>query len=85
MPKIYVAFQTAGPSVGQRLATGSIETLKKKMRPVKASEWTVATYNMKHAVSTLCDIIEDLMSIDYEVLVLEKMIVNEAGQVRKVV
>ena len=83
MPKIYVAFQTAGPTVGQRLATGSITTLKKKMRPIKASEWTVATYSMKHTVPVLCDIIEDLMGIDYEVL--EKMIVNEAGQVRKVV
>ena len=83
MPKIYVAFQTAGTSIGQRVATGSITTLKTRMRPFKASEWTVATYDVKPTVKVLCAIIENITDMEYEVL--EKMVVNEAGQVRKVV
>jgi hypothetical protein len=83
MPKIYVAYQTAGPAIGQRLASGSITTLKTRMRPIPASEWTVATYDLKPTVKTLCVVIENIVEMEHEVL--EKMAVNEAGQVRKVV
>lgn len=83
MPKIYVAYQTAGQAVGTRIARGSITSLKSSMRPCPMSEWTVATYNIKPTVKTICTIIENIVDMDHEVL--EKMVVNEAGQVRKVV
>jgi hypothetical protein len=81
MPKIHVAYRTDAGGAGMRLASGSSTEIKARMRQTVGSEWTVATYEIKPTVKTICTIIENIVGMAHESI--EKMVVNQSGQVRK--
>ena len=79
MPRIYVAYRTDEP--GTRLASGSLTTIKARIREVLSSEWEIAEYRLAAGVPTMCAVIEDLSSIEAEEA--EGYRVTASGQVRK--
>lgn len=88
MPKIYVAFQqpnsldSASAPTPLVYASGSMTTLKQRVKDNPDTEWTVAVYAIKPDVATICQIIESVSEMEAETA--ENFRVSSSGNLRKI-
>lgn len=79
MSKIYVAFMTTGA----RVASGSLTTLKEKVRVHPDSQWAIYLYDVKGNVETLIIMMEGDISKLPAPQPVEHWRITASGQVRK--
>ena len=98
MPKIYIAttenlyplgHPNDGPDVGRGaeskvFASGSLTTIKERLKAFSGSEWTVNVVQIKADVPAICGLIEGPSWSSVAPFATEKFKVNESGQVRSV-
>lgn len=77
MPKIYVAEEKADNA--KKLASGSMTTMKERLRAFPDTLWTIKTVQVKADVPTICGLIE---GAEAPVESSEDVRVNASGQVR---
>jgi hypothetical protein len=77
MPKIYVAEEKADSP--KKIASGSMTTMKERLRAFPDSLWSIKTVQVKADVPTLCSLIE---GAEMPVESSEDVRVNASGQVR---
>lgn len=79
MPKLYAAFTQAG----HRLASGSMTTLREKVKKFPDTQWSIFKYDFKAGVETLVILMEGDVSKWGTPKHLEHWRINTQGQVRK--
>lgn len=79
MPKIYVAEEQTDDAA-KKLASGSMTTMKERLRAFPDTLWSIKTIHLKADVPTICSLIEDWSAIAPEAT--EQVRVNASGQVR---
>jgi hypothetical protein len=77
MPKIYVAEEKSENA--KKLASGSMTTMKERLRAFPDTLWTIKTVQVKTDVPTICSLIE---GAEAAVESSEDVRVNASGQVR---
>lgn len=81
MPKIYVATKSDDGTV-KPIASGSMTTIKEKLRNYPETQWTIKTLQVKADVTTICSLIEDWTAVAPEEQ--EDVRILPSGQVRSV-
>jgi len=79
MPKLYVAFTQAG----HRQGSGSLATLREKVRQFPDTQWSIFKYEFKAGVDTLVTLLEGDVSKWGTPEHLEHWRINAQKQVRK--
>jgi hypothetical protein len=81
VPKIYVAtkYDTDSPKT---IASGSMTTIKEKLREFPETQWSIRTLQIKADVTTICSLIENWAAVTPEEQ--EDVRILPSGQVRSV-
>jgi hypothetical protein len=77
MPKVYIAEEKADNA--KKLASGSMTTMKERLRAFPDTLWTIKTVQIKTDVPTICSLVE---GVEMPVESSEDVRVNASGQVR---
>lgn len=90
MPKIYVAqpsaiagSDTVEGDFSKVLASGSMTTIKERLRAFPDTQWSIKTIQLKADMPTICSLIEDWSKVAVAEAT-ESVRVNASGQVRAV-
>jgi hypothetical protein len=81
VPKIYVATKADGETL-KPIASGSMTTIKERLRAFPETQWTIKTLQVKADVTTICSLIEDWSAVTPEEQ--EEVRILPSGQVRSV-
>lgn len=81
MPRIYVATKI-DDSTAKPIASGSMTTIKEKLRAFPETQWLIRTLQVKADVTTICSLIEDWSAVTPEEQ--DEVRILPSGQVRSV-